>query len=227
MSKSPPLKFLLSLLLFTAAIVFLYSYISWAYLQDLAEEYRFKADRFQSEGNLDLAIKYYQKAIGLDKYSAASYNGLAICYEKKGWLRRAEQEYLRALKINPLYAPAHYNLGLFYERYGDIKKAIFHWKQRIRLGEPSDRARINARKKLEQYAPEELKAEEARELALFIVQQKEKEALDKILGRDKYRSREEKIQDYYLEGIQFYRKGDYRRASEYFHKMIETLPVSN
>lgn len=227
MSKVPSAKSLLFLTLFTIIVVFLSSCIGWAYLVDEAKEYRVKAERLQSEGKLDLAIKYYEKAIGLDKYCIAAYNSLAICYEKQGRLSRAEEWYLRALEVNPRYAPAHYNLGLLYEKYGNIDKAIFHWKQRMCLGHPAQPARLKARAKLKKYAPEVLQEADAEELAQRIEEQKERGALDKILGRNKYKTREEKIQDYYLEGMQSHQEGDYREAQEYFQKMIETLPVSN
>ena len=227
MNKAPSLKPLHFVFLFTVIMVFGYSYAGCAELQSEAQEYRFKADKLQSQGKLELAVKYYQKAVGLDKYSIAAYNSLAICYEKQGRLSRAEETYLKALKINPQYAPAHYNLGLFYEKYGDIKKAIFHWKQRMRLGHPAEPARIKARAKLKMYASEELQEADAEELAERIVEQKENDSLDKVLGRNKYRTKEEKIEDYYLEGMRSYNEGDYRKAQEYFHKMIEALPVSN
>lgn len=227
MNKFPSVKSLLFVFLFTLIMIVSCSDASWAYLQNEAQEYRFKADKLQAEGKLELAIKYYQKAVGLDKYCVAAYNSLAICYEKQGRLSRAEEWYLRALEINPRYGPAHYNLGLFYEKYGDIEKAIFHWRQRIRLGHPAEPGIIKARTKLKKYAPEKLQQEDAEELAQRIMEQKEKDSLNKILGKNKYKTKEEKIQDYYLEGMQSYQKGDYREAQEYFHKMIETLPVSD
>ncbi|MCQ9208772.1 MAG: tetratricopeptide repeat protein [Omnitrophica bacterium] len=226
MDKTPSGKSLLSLILFTVIISFACSYLAWAYLLDEAREYHFKGDKLQSEGKLDAAVKYYQKAIGIDKNYLAAYNGLAICYEKKGLISRAERWYLKALKVDPHYAPAHYNLGLFYEKYGKIGKAIYHWKARARLGHPAEPAGIKARAKLKKYAPEELQEIDARNLARRIMGQKEKDALDKILGRNKYRTSEEKIQDYYLGGMQHYQEGDYQGAQEYFYKMIEALPLS-
>lgn len=228
MGKIPSWKSLFFLILFTKITIFSYSYAGGAYLSDEeAKEYRFKADKLQREGKLEQAIEYYQKAIGLDKYCASAYNGMAICYEKKDWPSRAEEWYLRALEVNPQYAPAHYNLGLLYEKYGEMKKAIFHWRQRMRLGPGASPGRIKARAKLKKYAFRQLQQEDARELADAIAEQKEKGTLDKTLDRNKYKTKEENIQDYYLEGMQCYQEGDYQGAAGYFHKMIETLPFSN
>jgi len=215
------------LVVFAIIIILATSCNSWAYLLDRAKEYQIKAAKFQSEGKLDKAISYYQKAIGIDKHSLAAYNSLAVCYEKKGLLTRAENTYQDALKINFRYAPAHYNLGLFYEKYGDINKAIFHWRQRVRLGHPADPARLKARAKLEEYAPDVLQEEDAQELNRRIERQKEQNALDKITGRNKYKTKDEKLQEYYLQGMQAYEEGDFRGAQEHFQNMIEVLPVSN
>ncbi|NQT00101.1 MAG: tetratricopeptide repeat protein [Candidatus Omnitrophica bacterium] len=226
MEKDPSVKFLLFAILFSVITFFSVTNGAWAYLQDVAKEYRFKAEQLQSEGKLDQAIKYYQKAIEIDKHNAAAFNGLAICYERKGWFKQAEDEYLQALEVDPRYAPAHYNLGLLYEKRVDLEKAVFHWKQRIRLGHPADPGRIKARLKLQRYAPEQLEEEAAKELSHQLVEEKEQESLDRILGRNKYMTKEEKIQDYYLEGMQLFQKGDFRKTAECFQKMIEALPFS-
>lgn len=227
MSRIPSQKFLLLLILFSVSAFFFSNYISWADMLDQAKEYHFKADKLQNEGKLDQAIVYYQKAIGLDKYCLPAYNGLAICYEKKKLFSRAEEWYLKVLEVDPQYAPVHYNLGLFYEKYGDIRKAIFHWKQRIRLGHPGSPGTIKARAKLRKYASDQLQEQDATELEQQMVDQKVKGALDKILGRNRYGTKEDRLQDYYLEGMQYYQEGDYRQAAECFNKMIETLPLSN
>jgi len=226
MNKVPSRRSLLFLIFFTAALTLSNSYTASAYLLDQAKEYRFKADKLHSKGKLDQAITYYQKAIGIDKYCLSAYNSVAICYEEKGLVSQAESWYLKALEINPRYAPVHYNLGLLYERYGSIKKAIFHWRERIRLGHPGDPAAIKARAKLEVYAPDELQKEDAEELNRRIARQKEQGALDKITGRNRYVTKEEKIKEYYLEGMRLYQSGAFRQARESFQKMIETLPVS-
>lgn len=227
MERVPSVKCLLFAILFSTITFLCYSNIGLGQLLNVAEEYRFKAEKFQSKGKLDQAIEWYQKAIGMNRHSAAAYNGLAICYEKKGKLKQAEKEYLQALEINPKYAPTHYNMGLFYEKYGDIDQAIFHWTQRVRLGHPGDPGRIKAQLKLKRYAPEELKKEDARELSREVVLGKEEKALDSVLGRNKYITKQELIQDYYLEGMEFYQKGDFRKAEESFQKMIEALPFAN
>ena len=226
MNKIPSQRSLLFLILFTAIVTLSNSYTASAYLLDQAKEYRFKADNLHSEGKLDQAITYYQKAIGIDKYCLSAYNSVAICYEKKGLPSRAESWYLKALEINPRYAPIHYNLGLLYERYGSIKKAIFHWRQRMRLGHPGDPAAIKARAKLEKYASDELQKEDAEELNRCIARQKEQGALKKITGINRYITKDEKMKEYYLEGMRLYQSGAFRQARESFQKMIETLPVS-
>ena len=97
----------------------------------------------------------------------------------------------------------------------------------MRRGSPGEPARLKAREKLKEYAPEVLQEEDAMELGRLIVQQKEESVLEKILGGNKYRTREEELQDYYLEGMEFFQKGAYRQTKESFQRMIEALPISN
>ncbi|MFC1698470.1 tetratricopeptide repeat protein [Candidatus Omnitrophota bacterium] len=226
MKKSPSVKVLLFAILFSFITIFSRSDISWAYLIQQAEEYRFKAEQAQEQGQLKQAIQFYKKAIGIDSANAAAYNGLAICYEKTGQFEQAEQQYLQAIEANQKYAPAHYNLGLFYQRQGRFDKAVYYWKQRLRLGAPTDPGRIKARLKLKQFAPDELEEEEAKDLSRKLAQDKETQAFDQILGTRRYKTKEELIQDYYIEGMQFYRAGDFQKTSEYFQKMIDTLPFT-
>ncbi|MBN2096917.1 MAG: tetratricopeptide repeat protein [Candidatus Omnitrophica bacterium] len=220
----PSIKFLLSVFLLIVISGFLSNHLCQANLIEQAEEYLVRANRFQGEGKIEQAIVCYQKTIGIDKHCLAAYNGLAICYEQQGLLSQAEQCYQQALEINPNYAAAHYNLGLLYERRGQIKQAIFHWKKRLSLGHPAEPGRIKAQAKLKQYDPEQLQQVQAQELNQQITQEKEEGALDKLLGRNRYQTKEEKIQEYYMQGMQAYQEGDYPGAQEYFQKMIDALP---
>ena len=80
--------------------------------------------------------------------------------------------------------------------------------------------------KLKQYAFEQLKVDDARALARSMIEQRE-EIQKEPSGKYKYRTKEEQIQEYYLEGIEFYLKGEYQEAGKCFHEMINVLPVSN
>jgi len=109
-----------------------------AVLSDEAVSYREKGYEAQQSGDIDTAISWYQKAVGLDPKYAAPHNDLGILFETKGWLDRAESEYKKALVIDPDYEKAHTNIALLYERKGEKEKAAFHWMKRYKLGRSGD-----------------------------------------------------------------------------------------
>ncbi|MGA2774555.1 MAG: tetratricopeptide repeat protein [Candidatus Omnitrophota bacterium] len=107
-------------------------------LQDMARGYRDQGLTAQNSGDINTAMKYYQKAIELDSYYAAPYNDLGVLYEAGGSIDRAEQSYLKAIEINPDYLSAYTNLALFYENKRDLNKAGYYWQKRAQLGQPDD-----------------------------------------------------------------------------------------
>jgi tetratricopeptide (TPR) repeat protein len=92
----------------------------------------------QDIGDLDSAMKLYQKAIEVDPAYAVAYNDLGVIYEAKGMLDRAEESYLKAIKIDPYYLSTYTNLALFYENKRDLKKAAYCWSKRAELGDVND-----------------------------------------------------------------------------------------
>ena len=84
-------------------------------LQLEARAYRDQGLKYQQIGNIDAALRFYQKAIELDSLYAVAYNDLGVIYEAKGETDRAEESYLSAIKIDPSYLSACTNLALFYE----------------------------------------------------------------------------------------------------------------
>ena len=107
-------------------------------LQDLARKYREQGVISQKAGDMETAMKYYQKAIEFDAYYAAPYNDLGIIYEGAGYANKAEENYLKAIEIDPNYLSAYTNLALFYESKRDLNKAAIYWEKRAQLGQPND-----------------------------------------------------------------------------------------
>ncbi|MFH2144918.1 MAG: tetratricopeptide repeat protein [Candidatus Omnitrophota bacterium] len=105
--------------------------------------------QMQKKGDLDGALKYYQKAIEVDPNYATVYNDMGILYEQKEMDEKAKMAYLNALKADPRYIRAHSNLALLYEKSGDYNKAYYHWKQRVELGKPKDPWTLKAKERLE------------------------------------------------------------------------------
>ena len=80
----------------------------------------------QKINNVQSAIKYFNKAIDLDKNNIAAINNLANAYKAMSKLDIAETLYLKALKINPKYIHALTN-------YGNLKQHIGKFEDSIKL----------------------------------------------------------------------------------------------
>ncbi|MCF7887118.1 MAG: tetratricopeptide repeat protein [Candidatus Omnitrophica bacterium] len=163
------------------AILFTFLPLSFSQAEDLfkqqARDYREKGHRLQSGGNLDGALSFYQKAVGLDPDYAQGYNDAGVIYEMQGQLNDAEKFYQKALEVNPDFMPAHANLALLYEKKNNIKKATYHWKKRCFKGKKGDYWQEVARQhllKLGTYsqARKEVMQEKAIDLSKGLVYQK-------------------------------------------------------
>jgi tetratricopeptide (TPR) repeat protein len=117
-------------------------------IQKQARLYRNEGFQFQQKGDLDSAMKLYQKATILDPGYAVAYNDLGVIYETRGFTDGAEEYYLKAVKINPNYLSAYTNLAWLYEGKRDLEKAIFYWEKRVKLGSSDDPWTEKARQRL-------------------------------------------------------------------------------
>lgn len=114
----------------------------------MAAEYRDKGLHYQKNGDMDTALMYFQKAIGLDPTLAVAYNDAGVVYEAKGWTDRAKQAYGRAIELDPTLPGPYYNMGSIFEREGDFDKAVYYYKQRVLIGDWNDEWTIKARQSL-------------------------------------------------------------------------------
>jgi protein O-GlcNAc transferase len=78
---------------------------------------------YANNGNYDLAIIHFRKALELDS-SFNSYFLIGLAYQMKGNLRKAEIYYQKTLRINPKFSMAYNNLGAIYSENKDFKKAV-------------------------------------------------------------------------------------------------------
>ncbi|MFA5038532.1 MAG: tetratricopeptide repeat protein [Candidatus Omnitrophota bacterium] len=114
----------------------------------MAAEYRDKGLHYQKNGDMDTALMYFQKAMGLDPTLAVAYNDAGVIYEAKGWNDRAKQAYGRAIELDPTLPSPYYNMGSIFEKEGDFDKAIYYYKQRVLVGSWNDQWTIKARQSL-------------------------------------------------------------------------------
>ncbi|MEW6170853.1 MAG: tetratricopeptide repeat protein [Candidatus Omnitrophota bacterium] len=129
--------------------------VSLCFASALKEEaiiYRQKGFEAQSSGDLDTAMKFYQKALEFEPYYPGVYNDLGVVFEAKGWNGRAEQFYLKAIEIDPKYTNPYTNLALLYTKKGDLRKASAYWKKRAEMGSPLDPWTIKAQEEYHKIA---------------------------------------------------------------------------
>ncbi len=84
-------------------------------------------------GQVDEAIKHYQKALDFNSGYVEAHNNLGNVLAGLGQIDKAIAQYRTALEINPDYANAHYNLGLALAGRGHIDEAIEHYRRAVEI----------------------------------------------------------------------------------------------
>jgi Tfp pilus assembly protein PilF len=79
---------------------------------------------YASLGQLDTAVKRYEKALDIKPDYADAHNNLAITLQKLGQLDEAVKSYEQALVIRPDYAEAFNNLGIVLKELGQLDTAV-------------------------------------------------------------------------------------------------------
>ena len=103
------------------------------------------------EGELDLAIDNYKKAIKIKPDYAAPYNNLGMAYFKKGELDLAIDSYKKAINIAPNSAGPYNNLGMAYSEKDEIDLAIDSYKKAINIKADYTDAKVNLVERLTEY----------------------------------------------------------------------------
>ncbi len=100
---------------------------------------------YRIRGDLDKALKYYEKALKIDQELgrkeglASAYVNIGVVYKIKGDLDKALKYYEKALKIEHELgrkeglANAYGNIGLIYSVKGDLTKAIDYFEKSLSL----------------------------------------------------------------------------------------------
>jgi serine/threonine protein kinase len=99
--------------------------------------------KFQKQGQYELAIEQYRKAIEMEYNYAKTHNNLASVYFLMGKYNEAIKEYREAIDIKPDYAEAYYNLGMVYEAMKDFDQAIDNFKMVVSLKPDHPRVHLN------------------------------------------------------------------------------------
>ncbi|MEI6865924.1 tetratricopeptide repeat protein [Flavicella sp.] len=86
------------------------------------------AEYLQSKGELDLAIKAYEKAIKIDSYYNIARMNLALLFYQKNKWEKSIQLYNKVIELEPEFGYSYYMLGLLYSELNQPKKAIDYMK---------------------------------------------------------------------------------------------------
>jgi tetratricopeptide (TPR) repeat protein len=93
----------------------------------------FKGIQYEDQGNYDLAISEYEKAIELNPKYADSYNKRGLVYFNKNMYEQAIKDYTEAIQLNPKYTDAYNNRGIIYYNQEKYDLAIIDYSKAIEL----------------------------------------------------------------------------------------------
>ena len=87
---------------------------------------------YKEKGELDRALKDFDKAIELNPDFAEAYNNRGVAYGIKGQVDEAIEDFNKAIGLNSAFADAYCNRGNAYLLKGEIDKAIEDYSQSIK-----------------------------------------------------------------------------------------------
>ena len=95
------------------------------------EPYYNLGSAYHELSNLELAEKYYQKAISLNPNHYMAYYNMGCIYQELGKVEQSIDCYLHATSLNPNDAEAHLNLGITLRLNGKHQEAAFSYLKAI------------------------------------------------------------------------------------------------
>ena len=103
-------------------------------LRQIKAKQRFDVgDHALKNGDIQEAVKSYQRALDMNPEFAPAYARLGTIAYQQGELDDAQRYLQRALALNPDFALVHYQLGWVHEKRGDTRKAIESFETSVAL----------------------------------------------------------------------------------------------
>ena len=88
---------------------------------------------YVGQDQLEVAVNYHKKSIGINPDYAEGYNNLGIAFQKLGLFEEAIKNYKKTLKLKPNFAPAYNNLGIVLRNLNKLDEALMNAKKAIEL----------------------------------------------------------------------------------------------
>jgi len=99
----------------------------------IADSYNNRGEAYRKQGEIDLALADYNKALILKSKHSKAYNNRAEIYVLKGQYELALADYKNAIASNPNYYKAYYNRATVYGKLGKIELALADYNQSLKI----------------------------------------------------------------------------------------------
>jgi tetratricopeptide (TPR) repeat protein len=94
-------------------------------------------------GNLDEAVRLYEKVLVLDPKNQYAYYNLGLIDQTRGLAEDAAAQYEQALAVDPGFTPALFNLAIIRADQGSVEEAISLYRSVIAINEADANAHLN------------------------------------------------------------------------------------
>jgi len=84
-------------------------------------------------GQVEEAVRQWEKAVALDPTFAKAYYNLGVCCYELDRLDEAEANWLKAVELDQRQVSAHYNLGVLKHAANALDQAVHHYRQCLKV----------------------------------------------------------------------------------------------
>ncbi len=92
----------------------------------------------KTAGQVDYAIKFYQKSLDIEQEDSIGLNNIGLLYEQKHDYKSAKEAYIKSLKIKKNYEALH-NLGVLYRMERNFQESVKCLKDALKLKPSSEK----------------------------------------------------------------------------------------